>query len=564
MSFKRSALLCTVALLASGGTALADCRAVLSRFQPVLESGDAARIETEYRALVAEPTCPANVREQAARFGGIQVLRALEARPGNVPLATLVRTSELFGTPWPLARALGDAQFAARDYAAAAAAYDAALDDAQTVAQNQAPPQEVFTYLARRSYEARALAPGYVAARKTRSGEPSGIFQLRTRGGFSIDFLSAAPAPAGEVQPNQALSVHPGNAVSQPQQQVAAVTPAPVAQPVAPAASPRPAPAAASQAPPPAAAPVQAQTPPTPASPSQQPSTLALAPAQSPTTRPTSPAEPPAAAPVQTQPAPSSSSSFLSLGGPTSEPPAEPSSPAEQSVAAATPAPTANPAPATPTASASPAPGNPGGLSIAPPTSPPAQQAAVEPVRPPQPSAIRPGTPATDPVTAAPANPGGLSITPPRPPQAAHAVSPAQPPQAANRPPQVAAVSPLPAAPLPTIPVPVRFETASASLLADGQRAADDIFMALSSAGVRQVLIAGHTDTRGGTQYNQRLSEQRAESVRKYLQQKGFRGEIRILGYGESKPYTVSDPGAFTADQRQQLDRRVEVSVLAY
>jgi OOP family OmpA-OmpF porin len=74
--------------------------------------------------------------------------------------------------------------------------------------------------------------------------------------------------------------------------------------------------------------------------------------------------------------------------------------------------------------------------------------------------------------------------------------------------------------------------------------------------GVR-IEVAGHTDATGTDEYNQGLSERRAQSVVDYLAGKGVSaGRLDAAGYGESKP--VADNG--TRDGRAQ-NRRVELNV---
>jgi len=69
--------------------------------------------------------------------------------------------------------------------------------------------------------------------------------------------------------------------------------------------------------------------------------------------------------------------------------------------------------------------------------------------------------------------------------------------------------------------------------------------------------IEGHTDSVGSDEYNQRLSEQRAYSVRDYLVAQGLSGgTISALGLGKSAPVTTNS----TAVGRQQ-NRRVELVV---
>jgi len=67
----------------------------------------------------------------------------------------------------------------------------------------------------------------------------------------------------------------------------------------------------------------------------------------------------------------------------------------------------------------------------------------------------------------------------------------------------------------------------------------------------------GHADAIGGDQYNQRLSERRAESVRAFLLQQGITAEtVTAAGFGESRPVATNG----TAEGRQQ-NRRVELVV---
>ena len=73
-----------------------------------------------------------------------------------------------------------------------------------------------------------------------------------------------------------------------------------------------------------------------------------------------------------------------------------------------------------------------------------------------------------------------------------------------------------------------------------------------------KIEIAGHTDNKGSDQYNQKLSQGRAEAVRSYLITKWISGK-RVLahGYGESEPETDN-----STDEGRQINRRVEFKVL--
>ena len=75
-----------------------------------------------------------------------------------------------------------------------------------------------------------------------------------------------------------------------------------------------------------------------------------------------------------------------------------------------------------------------------------------------------------------------------------------------------------------------------------------------------QVEVQGHTDSRGGDAYNQRLSEKRANSVREHLiNRHGIDSErLQSIGYGETKPIASNRTargreGAVRAEIRQTL-----------
>jgi outer membrane protein OmpA-like peptidoglycan-associated protein len=73
-----------------------------------------------------------------------------------------------------------------------------------------------------------------------------------------------------------------------------------------------------------------------------------------------------------------------------------------------------------------------------------------------------------------------------------------------------------------------------------------------------EIEISGHTDSKGSDQYNQELSQGRAEAVREYVVQQGIDGNrMSAVGYGESKPETTND-----TEEGRQINRRVEFTVL--
>lgn len=74
----------------------------------------------------------------------------------------------------------------------------------------------------------------------------------------------------------------------------------------------------------------------------------------------------------------------------------------------------------------------------------------------------------------------------------------------------------------------------------------------------RSVVIEGYTDNRGPAAYNQHLSEQRAQTVLRYLATNGVAvTRMRAVGYGAQHPIAPND----TLEGRRQ-NRRVEVIIL--
>ncbi len=70
--------------------------------------------------------------------------------------------------------------------------------------------------------------------------------------------------------------------------------------------------------------------------------------------------------------------------------------------------------------------------------------------------------------------------------------------------------------------------------------------------------VAGHTDSIGSEAYNQRLSEQRAAHVKRYLSSKGVPvKKMEVAGYGKSEPIASND-----SDIGRKLNRRVEIRVI--
>lgn len=103
----------------------------------------------------------------------------------------------------------------------------------------------------------------------------------------------------------------------------------------------------------------------------------------------------------------------------------------------------------------------------------------------------------------------------------------------------------------------INFTTGGAAIAVDSQPLIDAVAASLKDCAGTTIEVAGHTDTTGGDGPNQRLSEERANSVVQALVAKGVPAErLAPKGYGETKPL---DPAANAAAHSK--NRRIEFTV---
>lgn len=99
--------------------------------------------------------------------------------------------------------------------------------------------------------------------------------------------------------------------------------------------------------------------------------------------------------------------------------------------------------------------------------------------------------------------------------------------------------------PLASISAPVLidnifYEFNKATLLPESCHALDSLVMLLNDNPNITIELAAHTDCRGSDDYNKRLSQQRAESVVKYLIAQGIAADrLTPVGYGEERPKNI-------------------------
>ena len=104
----------------------------------------------------------------------------------------------------------------------------------------------------------------------------------------------------------------------------------------------------------------------------------------------------------------------------------------------------------------------------------------------------------------------------------------------------------------------ILFDTGKSSIKAESTSVMVDIIQILSEYPNARFTVEGHTDSQGRESTNQRLSEERANSVRSFLIDKGIgAGRLTAAGFGESQPIAPNNTRAGRAQ-----NRRVEINLV--
>lgn len=107
----------------------------------------------------------------------------------------------------------------------------------------------------------------------------------------------------------------------------------------------------------------------------------------------------------------------------------------------------------------------------------------------------------------------------------------------------------------------VLFDFDKYHLRPDAVHTLDALGKALAAVKVQSLEVHGHTDSKGSDDYNQTLSEKRAQSVREDLQQRTGIAHISAHGHGESRPVAPNEVDGKDSPANRQLNRRVEIFV---
>ena len=107
----------------------------------------------------------------------------------------------------------------------------------------------------------------------------------------------------------------------------------------------------------------------------------------------------------------------------------------------------------------------------------------------------------------------------------------------------------------------VLFDFDKSDIRPDASRVLDTLATALQSVQASSMEIRGHTDAKGSDDYNQALSERRAQAVVKALQSRAAAKDATAKGYGESQPVAPNTLKGADNPGGRQLNRRVEIFV---
>ena len=108
------------------------------------------------------------------------------------------------------------------------------------------------------------------------------------------------------------------------------------------------------------------------------------------------------------------------------------------------------------------------------------------------------------------------------------------------------------------LPADVLFDFDKADIRSDAAKALAQLATLIRAYPSGSATLEGHTDSKGDDAYNQRLSERRAESVKRWLvEREGIdAGRLTPRGWGERKPVASNDD-----DAGRERNRRVEAVI---
>jgi len=107
--------------------------------------------------------------------------------------------------------------------------------------------------------------------------------------------------------------------------------------------------------------------------------------------------------------------------------------------------------------------------------------------------------------------------------------------------------------------IPVQFNFGKTTFTNKGQDTAQQLATCLKQQTSSSIKLVGHTDSKGNDESNDRLSLQRAETLKTFLQKAGVTVAMATEGRGKREPLSLDNPENYTGTEIDAMNRRVEV-----
>lgn len=110
----------------------------------------------------------------------------------------------------------------------------------------------------------------------------------------------------------------------------------------------------------------------------------------------------------------------------------------------------------------------------------------------------------------------------------------------------------------------IYYDFNKSSIRTGAARELDELVVMMKTYSSMIIELSSHTDSRGGNDYNLKLSQARAESAKQFLRARGIESyRVRAVGFGESQPRNKCVDGVSCTEEEYQFNRRTEVKVIS-
>jgi len=111
----------------------------------------------------------------------------------------------------------------------------------------------------------------------------------------------------------------------------------------------------------------------------------------------------------------------------------------------------------------------------------------------------------------------------------------------------------------------IYFDTNSSKLRSEEKTELNELVSVLVEYPEISIELRAHTDSRGDSNYNLILSQNRAQTVANYLVYKGIKANRLVYkGYGDTSPINECVKGVVCSEEKLQENRRVEFKILPF